>query len=175
MKMTWRWKPEAGIELDGIWVPYEVLEELEDHPYDSLGTGDTVLLSHDVGHVLRERRLAVQETRGGWHAGSELRYFMEQLEHTPAPEARFAWLAEMNPVGVAVSGAILGLFSQRWRAEKACQDEANRYLGEKSTPALQWQDSPDKGYGSASYHHPGDDISYLFQITRFTLDEAYSP
>lgn len=80
----------------------------------------------------------------------------------PEPAETSVWLAENRP-------DIIGIFSAGERAERACQDAANKFLGPHGTPMLTWQGS--KGYHSAAYHHPVNGMT-LFQVTRFTVDEA---
>lgn len=75
------------------------------------------------------------------------------------------WLAQEHNMG---STEILGIFSDPVRARKVCQDLANQYFGEKNTPVLSWLG--DDGYCSASYHQPVTG-NWLFQVTRFTVDE----
>lgn len=75
------------------------------------------------------------------------------------------WLTEQH---TPPSIEVLGIFSDPVRARKVCQDAANEYFGDKNTPALRWLG--DDGYSSASYHHPVAGM-WLFQITRFTVDD----
>jgi hypothetical protein len=76
------------------------------------------------------------------------------------------WLAEKSGAG---STEQYGIFSRPERAKKVCQDAADDYLGPQNTPALNWQGVG--GHTSASYHHPAAGM-FLFQITRFTVDEV---
>jgi hypothetical protein len=74
------------------------------------------------------------------------------------------WLAEKsgNPPD------IIGIFSTPERARETCQETAAEFFGPHSR-ALTWQET--KGYSSAAYHHPESGM-FLFQVTRFTVDEA---
>jgi hypothetical protein len=81
-RATWRFKPELGVDFDGVWVPHAKLEELL-----KTVTGDAVLLDRDAARVLLARKLAVRETRGGYHAGPALPEFMAGLQADPKPES----------------------------------------------------------------------------------------
>lgn len=76
------------------------------------------------------------------------------------------WLTEKHGGGGPAD--VLGIFSTPEDSEKVCQDDADAYFGPASTPPLRWLKSD--GYESASYHHPACGM-FLFQITRFTVDE----
>jgi hypothetical protein len=78
------------------------------------------------------------------------------------------WLADQLNMGAT---ELLGVFSSSERAKKVCQDVANEYFGEANTPALSWLG--DDGYASASHHSPATGM-WLFQVTRFTVDEMMS-
>jgi hypothetical protein len=79
------------------------------------------------------------------------------------------WLAEK--AGSPVDREVYGVFSSAELAKRACQDVADQYFGKRNTPALKWLG--DYGYSSASYHQPVTGM-WLFQVTRFTVDEMVS-
>lgn len=64
---------------------------------------------------------------------------------------------------------VYGIFSTQDKAEQACQDAANTHFGVARTPPLQWLRNP-AGYSSAPYDDPHG--TYLFQVTRYTIDEV---
>jgi hypothetical protein len=69
MKAQKRMVPESGAELDGVWFPAGLLEELaEQGRYDS-EAGQALLMGRDQERVALARGLAEKETRGGLHAG----------------------------------------------------------------------------------------------------------
>lgn len=70
---------------------------------------------------------------------------------------------------------VLGIFSSPQRAREVCQESANEYFGAGHTDLLKWVMAADGGYSSASYYHPGAGMNYLFQVTRYTVDELYQP
>ena len=76
------------------------------------------------------------------------------------------WLAEQYNAGTT---ELLGVFSDPAVARKVCQDSANEFFGEKNTPELRWLG--DDGYASASHHQPVGG-NYLFQVTRFIVDQV---
>lgn len=78
------------------------------------------------------------------------------------------WLAEYHEGGRP--GDVLGIFSDPEKARDACQDKASEYFGADRTPPLNW--TGDDGHCSADYHQPAAPYSYLFQVTRFTVDEG---
>jgi len=81
------------------------------------------------------------------------------------------WLTQLNSAGPA---EIIGIFSSPERAKKACQDRANEYMGERSTPALMWRGvhvvASLAGHWSASHHHLAAGMQ-LFQATRYEVDQ----
>jgi hypothetical protein len=82
-----RMVPEQGVTLDGVWVPLELLGELDSQgPYDSMmGPGGAFTgLSRDQERVLIARELAVKETRGGCHRGPKLTEFTDALFGQPS-------------------------------------------------------------------------------------------
>jgi hypothetical protein len=73
--------PEQGVTLDGVWVSYELLGELDEQGVWDSQFGDAFIrLSKDQERVLIARGLAVKETRGGCHRGPKLNEFMDALE-----------------------------------------------------------------------------------------------
>jgi hypothetical protein len=80
--------PEWGVELDGVWFPAGLLEELsEQGRYDSQFGGAFTAASRDQERVLLTRGLAEKETRGGLHAGPGMKNFWGELEFPdPAPD-----------------------------------------------------------------------------------------
>lgn len=80
------------------------------------------------------------------------------------------WLAEKSG---GLPSEVLGIFSAPGRATDVCQDVANEYFGAARTPPLKW--AGDDGYRNASYYCPGDGINYLFQVTRFAVDQVSTP
>jgi hypothetical protein len=84
---------------------------------------------------------------------------------TPAG-IRYVWLAKKNQSGPS---DVLGLFTAPELAKRVCQESANEYMGERSTPALIWQGNDT--YWSASYHHPGAGAQ-VFAIEMYELDKV---
>jgi hypothetical protein len=95
--MNLEWKPvlEAGVTLDGTWISYEILGELQDRPQNTDVTfQDPLLVRPDEKRALVARGLAQEQTRGGVYAGPGLATFLDALVITPKPaipEPR-AWL-----------------------------------------------------------------------------------
>jgi hypothetical protein len=75
------------------------------------------------------------------------------------------WLAEKNSKSASL---VFGVFSTPEIAVQICQDDANGYFGAANTPPLRWLGND--SYRSASYIHPCGG-SFLFQVTRFTVDQ----
>jgi hypothetical protein len=84
---------------------------------------------------------------------------------TPA-EIRYVWLAKKNQSGPS---DVLGLFSSPERAKRVCQESANEYMGERSTPVLIWQG--DDTSCSADYHHPAAGMQ-VFTVDMYELDKV---
>jgi hypothetical protein len=83
MKAERRMKPEWGIMLDGVWIPYSMLEELADQgEWDSqLGPGSAYIKpNREQQRVLVAHQLAVKETRGGLHRGPGLQALISAVE-----------------------------------------------------------------------------------------------
>lgn len=83
MKAERRMIPEWGVTLDGVWVPWSMLEELADQgEWDSqLGPGSAYIKpNRQQQRVLVARELAVRETRGGLHRGPALGAFIDEVE-----------------------------------------------------------------------------------------------
>jgi hypothetical protein len=86
MKAQKRMVPEWGADLDGVWFPAELLEELsEQGPYDSQ-FGPALSVKTDQERVLLARGLAEKETRGGLHAGPAMKQFWDEFEFEPAAD-----------------------------------------------------------------------------------------
>lgn len=74
-------RPEYGVTLDGVWIPYEMLEELEQQDRYASQFGDAYIRpDRDQRRVLVARQLAEEETKGGLHRGSALRAFIDAIE-----------------------------------------------------------------------------------------------
>jgi hypothetical protein len=88
MKAQQKLVPEWGAELDGVWFPASLLEELsEQGRYDSQFGDAFIAASRDQEKVLLARGLAEKETRGGLHAGPAMKQFWEELEFPgPVPD-----------------------------------------------------------------------------------------
>lgn len=81
------------------------------------------------------------------------------------------WLAEESHAQEKWAHDILGIFSSQERAEKACQDKANEYFGERNTPPLNWNRYPTvPGYSCATHQSPVE--TFLFQVTSWTVDKV---
>jgi hypothetical protein len=81
MKIEQRMVPEWGITLDGIWIPYDILEDLsEQDVYDSQFGPAYITPDRDQRRVLVAHGLAVEETRGGLHRGLGLQAFIDAIE-----------------------------------------------------------------------------------------------
>lgn len=78
------------------------------------------------------------------------------------------WLAEKSGGGF---DTVFGVFSKPEKAVQVCQDSANEYFGAARPVPLKWLTNNDGNYRSASYVHPLGG-SYLFQVTKFTVDEV---
>jgi hypothetical protein len=79
MKIEKKMVPEYGITLDGVWIPYDTLENLaEQGPYTSQ-FGVALTLQRDEGRVLEEHDLAARETRGGYHGTDKLKKFLQDV------------------------------------------------------------------------------------------------
>jgi hypothetical protein len=86
MKAQKRMVPEWGAELDGVWFPAELLEELaEQGPYTSQ-FGQAFSVRTDQERVLLARGLAEKETRGGLHAGPAMKQFWAEFEFAGVPD-----------------------------------------------------------------------------------------
>lgn len=82
MKITYRMVREYGVEIDGVWVTHEFLEELEGQNRWGAERGYVLLApDDDVKRVLERHELLETETRGGVHRGEKLREFMAALEY----------------------------------------------------------------------------------------------
>jgi hypothetical protein len=80
MNLEMRMVPEYGVTLDGVWIPYEFLEELQEQEPLMSDFGHVLLApGQDVRQVCEARGLLQVETRGGVCRGSELRAFMEGI------------------------------------------------------------------------------------------------
>ncbi len=90
MKAQKRLVPEWGVELDGVWFPAALLEELsEQGRYDSQAGSAFIAAGRDQEKVLLARGLAEKETKGGLHAGPAMPGFWDALEFPgPAPDRR---------------------------------------------------------------------------------------
>lgn len=73
--------PERGVELDGVFVPLEVLGELaEQDVWDSQFGRDAFLIrDRTIAHVLEANGLAIKETKGGYHRGPKLQQLLRDL------------------------------------------------------------------------------------------------
>lgn len=81
MQIEKRMVPQYGITLDGVWIPYSMLEELEEQgPWDSQFGSAYIAPGRDQARVLEENGLAVRETKGGLHRGGKLKGFMKDIE-----------------------------------------------------------------------------------------------
>ena len=84
MQVETRMVPERGVTLDGVWVPLQLLGELDEQgQWDSQFGSAFIALNRDQQRVLTARGLAVKETRGGCHRGPELEAFVKALEFPP--------------------------------------------------------------------------------------------
>jgi hypothetical protein len=81
VKAQKRMVPEWGAELDGVWFPAELLEQLADQ-----GQQHPLLVKTDQERVLLARGLAMKETRGGLHAGPAMKQFWQEFTFGPAPD-----------------------------------------------------------------------------------------
>lgn len=80
MKIEKRMVPEFGVEIDGVWIPYDMLEELQEQgPWDSQSGNAYIRPDSDQERVLIARHLAISETKGGLHRGPELAAFMKSI------------------------------------------------------------------------------------------------
>lgn len=85
MKIQMRMMPQYGIWLDGVWITYDFLEELQEQSPLQSDFGFVLLAPNlHVERVLAARNLLVKETRGGVHRGRALETFMEALEFSQA-------------------------------------------------------------------------------------------
>lgn len=72
---------EYGVTLDGVWLPYDLLERLNDQgQWDSQQGTAFIDADRDQERVLVARGLAERETRGGLHRGEHLRKFLDSIE-----------------------------------------------------------------------------------------------
>lgn len=78
------------------------------------------------------------------------------------------WIAEKHEWHMR---ELLGIYSKPEKARKVCQDEANRYFGERNTPPLEWRG--DDGYADAASYDPGYG-NVLYHVTRITVDDERS-
>lgn len=101
MQIERRMIPQYGITLDGVWLPYRMLEALSDQgPWDSQYGMAFIEARRDQERVLLEHGLAVKETKGGLHRSDTLADFLaaiewpqEEPEPPPAPRpiSDYAW------------------------------------------------------------------------------------
>lgn len=75
------------------------------------------------------------------------------------------WIAED---GVNLEHEIYGVFTSPDKAKDACRKVAEDYFGSNGTPPLNWNDS--EGFSMAIYANPVR--TYVFQVTRFVVDEG---
>jgi hypothetical protein len=81
MKIEKRMVPEYGVTLDGVWLPYNMLEELESQAPLMSDFGNAFISpDREQGAVLIAQGLAVRETRGGYRRGEKLRQFLQGIE-----------------------------------------------------------------------------------------------
>lgn len=81
MKIEKKMVPEYGITLDGVWIPYEMLEELQEQgQYDSQFGNAYIRPDRDQRRVLVARGLAEEETKGGLHKGPLLQDMIDDIE-----------------------------------------------------------------------------------------------
>ena len=79
-KIETRMVPEKGVTLDGVWIPLDLLGELDEQgPWDADFGSAFISLKRDQEQALIARDLAVKETRGGCHRGPALTAFMASL------------------------------------------------------------------------------------------------
>lgn len=81
MKAEKRLVPEWGVELDGVWLPANLLKRLSEQGIWDSQAGDAFIeANRDQERVLLARRLAEKETKGGLHAGPYMEKFWRELE-----------------------------------------------------------------------------------------------
>lgn len=81
MNIEKRMVPELGITLDGVWIPYDMLEDLSGQDvYDSQFGPAYITPDRDQRRVLVAHGLAEEETRGGLHRGLKLHAFIDAIE-----------------------------------------------------------------------------------------------
>jgi hypothetical protein len=82
VKIEKRMVPQYGVTLDGVWLPYELLERLsEQRRYDSDFGEAFIDADRDQERVLLAHNLAVRETRGGLHSSdTDLKEFLASIE-----------------------------------------------------------------------------------------------
>lgn len=86
-KGQWRAAWEAGVTIDGVWIPGEVLDGLSERPHNTEVTAQEPLtVFRDVQEVLEKHRLACSQTRGGIHAGPAFADWFAKLELPPRPD-----------------------------------------------------------------------------------------
>jgi hypothetical protein len=146
MKAQKRMVPEWGAELDGVWFPAELLEQLADQgSYDSQ-FAPALLVKTDQERVLLARGLAMKETRGGLHAGPAMKQFWQEFTFAPAPdrpmtageriEARHL-LQELAETARAARGAMdpvsgmLAIRVTQWQAQYESLTAQLRYFTER--------------------------------------------
>jgi hypothetical protein len=147
VKAQKRMVPEWGAELDGVWFPAELLEELADQgPYDSQAGRIFAAAGRDQERVLLARGLAVKETRGGLHAGPAMKQFWDEFTFDPAAgrpmtageriEARHL-LQELSETARAARSAmdpVSGMLAVRvsqWQAQYESLTAQLRYFTER--------------------------------------------
>jgi hypothetical protein len=87
MKAQKRMVPEWGAELDGVWFPAGLLEELADQGmWDSQFGSAFIHPDRDQERVLLARGLACKETRGGLHAGPAMKQFWAEFTFAPVAD-----------------------------------------------------------------------------------------
>lgn len=62
----------TGVEVDGVFVDGETIENLADQDRWDSDFGKVLLLDRDVARVLVAGGYAEQETRGGYHRGPKI-------------------------------------------------------------------------------------------------------
>jgi len=77
------WRPvwQEGVDLEGTWVPLEVLYRL-----NAAGPSYGQALGKAVGRACELHGLARRARAGGWLAGARLRPFLASLERSPQPQ-----------------------------------------------------------------------------------------
>jgi hypothetical protein len=93
MRAQKRMVPEWGAELDGVWFPAGLLEELSEQDRYASQSGQAFSVKTDQERVLLARGLAEKETCGGLHAGPAMKQFWDAFTIEPAAD-RFLNLHE---------------------------------------------------------------------------------